>query len=276
MSFFEDDSVQRIFENHIRRVVGLENTEAKVMMAKYLRAKKELKNRLLITPDNTFTEARLRETLAQIDAAIQAIRASYQGDMRSAFEFMQENGVEDSVKEVNRFEKMFNGIASPLPLDAIMASVEPANYLFNQYESSMEAYNESLRSGIERELTQGLIQKKSYSQVVNDVESYMMASQWQVQRIVRTELHNIYNVAKMNGFGRIKENYIPDLKKSMVHPMDERTGEDSIALAKRNPIIDIDKPFKQKFNGKEYVFMAPPNRPNDRAILVPYRASYDK
>lgn len=57
--------------------------------------------------------------------------------------------------------------------------------------------------------------------------------------------------------------------------MDARTGQDSVALAKRNPIIDIDKPFVQKFGKQEYVFMYPPNRPNDRAILVPYRASYD-
>jgi hypothetical protein len=62
----------------------------------------------------------------------------------------------------------------------------------------------------------------------------------------------------------------------MVHPMDERTGQDSKELASRNPVIDIDKPFKQNYNGKELVFMAPPNRPNDRAILIPFRASYDK
>jgi hypothetical protein len=58
--------------------------------------------------------------------------------------------------------------------------------------------------------------------------------------------------------------------------MDERTAQDSIELAQKNPIIDIDKPFVQNYNGKELVFMTPPNRPNDRAILVPVRASYDK
>lgn len=62
---------------------------------------------------------------------------------------------------------------------------------------------------------------------------------------------------------------IPKLKKGLFHPMDDRTSDDSKYLKNLNPIIDIDKPFRYTWNGKERVFLSPPSRPNDRAILVP-------
>ena len=64
---------------------------------------------------------------------------------------------------------------------------------------------------------------------------------------------------------------IPDLKKTLFHRMDKRTGKDSKWLAQHNPIVPIDEPFVESSLGHEVSYMAPPNRPNDRAILIPYR-----
>lgn len=266
---------ERVFQNHIRKIVGLENTEAKVLLNHYRQAFSQIKTQLLITPDNTFTEAKLRTAMLQIEAGIKELESRVRGDLESSFNFMTEQGFEDSVKEVNHLERKFNGVNQMVPLDAILASTNPDTFLFNNYTSSIESYNEGLRSGMQNIMTQGLLQRKTLSQVVADMEQATKLSEWKVHRIVRTELHQIYNVSKMSGFGEIKKQFIPDLKKSMVHPMDERTGEDSKELAARNPVIDIDKPFRQNYNGKEITFMAPPNRPNDRAILVPFRESYD-
>jgi hypothetical protein len=266
---------ERIFQNHIRRVVGLENTEAKVLLNEYKRAFAMIKNQLLMTEDNTFTEAKLQVMLRQLEVGIQALEANIRNDLESSYNFLTEQGLEDAVKEVNTLEKKFNGVNQLVPLDSIIASTSPNTYLFNNYTSSIQSYNQDLRSGMQNVLTQGLIQRKTLSQVVNDLEVFMRSDTWKIQRIVRTELHQIYNVSKMSGMGEIKKQFVPDLKKTLIHPMDERTAEDSKELAMKNPIIDIDKPFVQNYNGKEIVFMAPPNRPNDRAILVPYRASYD-
>lgn len=267
---------ERIFQNHIRKIVGLENTEAKVLLNHYKQAFQSIKNQLLITQDNTFTEAKLMTISKQLEVGIGALEQKIKSDVQESFSFMYEQGVEDAVKEVNVLEKKYNGVNQLVPVDTIMASTNPNNYLFNNYTSSLESYNKDLRVKMQNVLTQALIQRKTLSQTVNDLEIYMRQDQWKVHRIVRTELHQIYNVSKMSGMGEIKKKFVPDLKKSLVHPMDDRTGIDSKELAKRNPIIDIDKPFKQDYNGKEMIFMAPPNRPNDRAILIPYRESYDK
>ena len=41
----------------------------------------------------------------------------------------------------------------------------------------------------------------------------------------------------------IKETTIPDLKKTLIHPMDNRTSADSKELAAQNPVIDTDKRY---------------------------------
>lgn len=109
---------------------------------------------------------------------------------------------------------------------------------------------------------------------MGDVGKFFLGEEWKLTRIVRTEMHGMYNYSKMNGMSELQEQRLPDLMKTLMHPLDKRTGKDSKALAQENPIIPIDEPFKFKWNGKTRTFMAPPDRPNDRAILVPYRESW--
>ena len=89
----------------------------------------------------------------------------------------------------------------------------------------------------------------------------------------------------MKGMDKIKDDVLPDLKKALMHPIDSRTGQDSKQLAKENPVVDIDEPFVFTFVRRNKdgsvvedrrEFMFPPDRPNDRAILVPFREEWDK
>jgi len=67
---------------------------------------------------------------------------------------------------------------------------------------------------------------------------------------------------------------MPDLMKTLMHPIDKRTGDDSKLAARLRLVVPIDEPFVYKWNGETREFMAPPDRPNDRAILVPYSTSW--
>ncbi len=80
----------------------------------------------------------------------------------------------------------------------------------------------------------------------------------------------------MKGMGEIQDETIPDLQKTLIHPMDLRTGADSQYAASLHLVADIDEPFRYRWKGVEREFMAPPDRPNDRAILVPYRAAWNE
>lgn len=275
MPFFSDIDSMGIFENHVSKLEGLEMSQARKVLKQYKIARERLKAQLLMTPDNTFTEAKLKNALLQIEVGIKELNWQINPTMKEGWTYLTENGAEDSAKEINALEKRFSGVRSLLPVDAIVESVDPDNFLFNNFESSVEAYSGNLRGRFQNSLTQALLQNQSWSQAVYGMEQVFNEEEWKLARIVRTELHNIYNISKSNGFLQIRQDYLPDLKKTLYHPMDSRTGQDSIEAAAQKLIVNVDEPFEYTFKGKLRRFMAPPDRPNDRAILIPYRSVYE-
>lgn len=276
MNFFEDIDTLSILERNSDKLEGLQMNSARKLLKEYKRAREELKAQMLMTPSGTFTEARLNATLVQLEASIAQIERQVNPLLRSFFDVITESGIEDSAKEVNAMEKLFMGASRPIDIDAVMETTDPSNFLFNQFESSISTYNEQLRNGFQQSLTQALLQQKSWSQAVWDMEQVFGQTEYILARIVRTELHGIYSGAKFNGMLNIRDNYLPDMMKTLYHPMDSRTGDDSKKAASMNLIVPLDEPFRYSFKGKERVFHFPPDRPHDRSILIPYRRSYEK
>ena len=69
-------------------------------------------------------------------------------------------------------------------------------------------------------------------------------------------MHFIYNDSKLSGMKEVRDKYNPKMKKSLYHPSDSRTTDDSKQLEAKS-IINMDKPFKftyklqaQKWNCK--------------------------
>ena len=274
MDFFDEIDSVKILERNANKIEGMELNSARKLLKQYKKASEALKLELLSTPDNSFTEAKLKNTLFQVERTIRELEVNNKPHIKTFFDDMSDFGVEDSAKEVNALEKHFNGISNAIDVDSIIESTDPDSFLFNNFESSVSTYNQTLRNGFQKSLTDSLIQQKSWSQAVWDMEQVFSLSEYALARIVRTELHGIYAGAKYNGFLSVKDQYLPDLKKTLYHPMDSRTGQDSVAMKKANLITNMDKPFEFSFNGKQYTFMYPPNRPNDRAILIPYRENW--
>jgi hypothetical protein len=280
MSFFTDIDGMTILERNSSRLEGLQMNEARKLIKQYKIAREDLKLQLLSVGDNSFTEARLKNTLIQIELGIQALERRSQTYLQQAFDFVSESGIEDGAKEVNYFERKYLGISESVPVDQILLTTQPETLLLNRYQSSIETYNQTLRNKIQAGLTQALLQNKTWSQAVNDFGGLFDAEEWQLARIVRTELHSIYGQSKNNGFQTIQDQYLPDLKKTLYHPMDSRTGDDSKVAASKNLIAPVDEPFEYSFQqGSKTIkrtFMAPPDIPNDRSILIPYRSEWNK
>ena len=66
----------------------------------------------------------------------------------------------------------------------------------------------------------------------------------------------------------------PDLLKTVYNPMDHRTAEDSKRFEKMEQVIPLEDDFVYTYNGNERRFQAPPDRPNDRGVLVPIRRAW--
>ena len=184
---------------------------------------------------------------------------------------MARTGIENLISEITKWNKEFTGAVIPINLSAIEVALDTKNFLFNRYESSLDAYTAMTRARMASSLTESVIAQDNYSDVVSNLSKTFMGEQWKLQQITRTELHNVYNQGKLNGMKDLVEGNIPDLLKTLYHPMDSRTGKDSVRLSQNNPVVPVDEPFIEYSTGKRLEYMAPPNRPNDRAILIPYR-----
>jgi hypothetical protein len=181
--------------------------------------------------------------------------------------------VQHLVKEMHVFDQKFTGAVTPINLSAALIANDTSQLLVTKYQTTLQAYGTDLSKRITNGLFAASIGEQSYDQVVGAISNFFSAEEWKLHRIVRTELHHIYNVGKINGMKEIAED-IPDMKKTLMHPLDARTGDDSAYAATLGLVADIGDAFEYTWKGKLRVFNAPPDRPNDRAILVPYREAW--
>jgi hypothetical protein len=275
MGFFEEVDADGIVERHIQQVLKLEEAKARALLTKYRETRQELRDRLERVSADTFTAQQLRGVMIQVDSAITAMEISLSGGMREHAAIFARMGVDDGMDEIERFQEMFQGAVVPININRVLVASDSENFLFNKMEASLKTYSSGVRSMLATNLTNESLMESSYSSVIRKLGAFFQGEEWKLHRIARTEYHNVYNVAKMNGFVETRDTLLPDLKKTLIHPMDSRTGADSKALARQNPIIPIDEPFRQEWEGKVRVYMTPPDRPNDRSILVPYRDSWE-
>lgn len=278
--FFTDTTVTDLVQSNIEIVDSLEEQQQKKILKIFRKTRQELQDRLLTIPEGTFTEQQMRVTLVQVEAAIQAIVRDLKTGMVDSGEIMATAGITHLVKEIEKMSKYFEGSVTPINMRAILVATDPNTFLLNKYQASLDAYGADLRSQITTNIVQSLAmretQDRTVSRLVSDTNRFFLGEEWKLNRIVRTEMANVYNFSKMQGMGEVKDQTIPDLKKALMHPMDKRTGEDSKELARENPVVDIDEPFRFKWKGQVRVFQFPPDRPNDRSILVPYREEWGK
>lgn len=273
-NFFDDVDEMGIVEDHVQGLLKLEDEKAAQILKRYRSVRTELRDRLDSVRADTFTAQQTRGTLAQVQAAIKSLNEKLNEGMADAADDVATTGIEDLISEIQAFSKRFQGAVVPINIRTQEVALDTSNFLLTQYESSISAYGEGLIRQLAGNITQAALMQMSYGQVVQRLTQFFDGEEWKLHRIVRTELHNIYNLGKINGMTETAKESIPDLQKTLMHPMDQRTGKDSILAAKLRLVADIDEPFRYRWGGKERVFMAPPDRPNDRAILVPYRRAW--
>jgi len=279
-AFFQRVDEDATVEGHAHAVKRLQLEQTKKLIQDYKDARLELMDRLSRAPYTSFTAQQIRGVLAQVNVAITVMNGKIANNMRESSVEASLAGVQHQLAEIRKFSEKFEGAVVPINLDVVQVSSDTSNLLINNYEASMNRYDADVRARITRGLTQAAIQEIPYEQAVAKIGKFFQGTEWELQRVVRTELQHTYSVAKLNGLRKLAKDTLPDLKKALYHPMDSRTGQDSIELAEKNPILPLDQPFVQKYRAspksklQSYVFMTPPNRPNDRAILIPYRDAW--
>jgi hypothetical protein len=281
MDFFEDPDIIDLAEEHAREVLDLSDSESTRILKAYKRVRQDLRDRLDALPSGTFTAQRMRSTLVQIDAALKAMGADMMDGMSSAGQSAAELGVGHLIDEIAKWDEHFLGAVTPLDIDIVKSATDTNKLLVNNYQSSMSSYSSSIRGKLAQGISDGVIAQRSTGEILQDIGKTMLGEQWRLERIVRTEVMGIYSRGKLNAMSDAQDD-VPGLMKTLYNPMDNRTAADSkyvereVEAGDTNLIVPVDEYFKYKWKGAWREYMAPPDRPNDRSILIPYRKAWAK
>jgi YesN/AraC family two-component response regulator len=116
MGFFEDVDNISILERHADRLEGVEMSQARKMLKEYKKAREQIKLQLLANSfNNEYSEAKMKNALAQIEASISLLRKKIGFQIQEGFDFLSSQGIEDSVTEMDAFDKAFGGGFGKLP-----------------------------------------------------------------------------------------------------------------------------------------------------------------
>lgn len=183
------------------------------------------------------------------------------------------------IKEVKVGTKAFAGHTPVLRAEqaavaeGVYKQVEPS--LIRRFAASARRYGPEVTRAVEHQMALSLTSGDTVADAVDRVQGAIADERWRAERIVRTEMSYSFGVTKQASMGVVAQE-VPRLRKRLVATHDDRTGEDSIELDGQT--VDWDKPFvwyvknsKGIPTGRVVYYMQPPNRPNDREVVIPWR-----
>lgn len=285
-----------VVQDHAKAVLELEEAQSRKIINVYGDVAAKLRSRLSKMPKDSFSAQQVRVTLMQLQGALNAVHSGLDEFVTDSTAVLSRRGVSDLVDEADSFNDYFEGAMQPVSLDLVQAAVDTDSRLINTFKASIDTYSKDLRQRISDGLMQMTVERLGpeamYRRMIEDdaIGQFFDGEAWKLRRIVRTELHGIYGTAKLQALGRVAEDN-PEMRKALFHPNDKRTGDDSLWLLQKQAGSRLntatyrlrpkwDEMFFYTWKtkkGKSYrrVFMAPPDRPNDRSILIPYHPSWD-
>lgn len=243
---------------------------------------------------DSFSAAQIRATLLQVDLVLTDIKAGLKKTLLSLGQESATAAVEDVSGYLVTIDKAFKGVGSaPLGLReaamldrAIKGSQSsllnrivngPDAYIgdptraANARKGILERYGEQTVLAFEEKLQLAMLTKQPWAETRNALisESPFLQGKplYWAERIVRTESMCSYNMGAMESLNQAQED-LGDMVKILSATFDNRTASDSYALHGQ-----IRRPH-EPFDGWTGSYMHPPNRPNDREVVVPHRIAW--
>jgi hypothetical protein len=233
----------------------------------------------------TFTHQQLRSTLAQVQAVTKDLNKHLKTHLFDQAKPAARRGAEGVAQYMTAADKAFRGAGTqPLALRTaamLEAGEEGAEssildrILEDQSHPSrmgvLQRYGVAVIDHFERQLRKGVVARKSRAEMVDDLveESPFLkaAPRFWAERIVRTELHHALNRGQYEATKKADEQ-LGDMVKIISSVFDDRTGADSFAVHGQ-----IRRP-EEAFESWYGLFQYPPDRPNDRGVVVPHRVAW--
>jgi hypothetical protein len=191
---------------------------------------------------------------------------------------------EHLVEYLHRADQAFRGVHQPMQLreaavfDAATMGAESSvlRRLGSDPEHParkgiLERYGLETVGSFEQSLQQSLITRAPWADVrqeLIDKSTFLqgMPMYW-AERIVRTETHGAYQRGQWEGTKEAQEQ-LGDVVKILSATFDDRTAADSYAV--HGQVRNVEEPFQSWFG----FYQHPPNRPNDREVVVTHRLAW--
>lgn len=176
--------------------------------------------------------------------------------------------------------RIFGGLPpSPINIPVMKVVDELENMLLMRFEASRMSYSEQVISRLSSVLQRSFLLRETPLEAVKAImkpAGIMKEEQWRAARIIRTETANAYEMAGWHsGRVAILNGDLPaGTQKRLVSHFDNRTARDSYSPRQHGQVQDWDKEFEDPVTGRTY--MHPPNRPNDRATMIPWNKGWSE
>lgn len=233
----------------------------------------------------SFTAAQLRATLAQVRDVLRATALpGMRDDIVDVGKMAAEQAAQSTIEYVRAADQAFMGLARPLAIDhaalfdravaGTEASVlrrigsDPAN---PKQVGVLQRYGLNTVGAFEEVLQQRLISGAPWSDVRNELiaESPFLQGKplYWAERIARTEVMGAHNRAGVESIAAVDES-LGDMVKINSATFDSRTSADSYAVHGQIRLTS------EAFDSWYGAFQHPPDRPNDRSVVVPHRIAW--
>lgn len=228
----------------------------------------------------TFTAHQLRQVMAQLNDTLLAFDDKFRTHLNRESRLSSALAQKHLLREVSKLEQVFMGATPVLQtaqvavLQGLYQRTQPT--LLRRHKQSMTLYRTPVVQKIEERLALSLVKGETVGEAVDavaGVDGIFEGQRWRAERITRTELAYSYGLNKQTTMEELRARDLPDLQKRLVATLDSRTGEDSIEV--NGQTVAVDDPFVwTDRKGEEHEYMQPPNRPNDREVVIPWREGW--
>jgi hypothetical protein len=253
----------------------------------------EVTRKLGVSAAGSFSDVQLRGMLAQIKLGLATIQHPAAGALNEAAFQTALAGARASLEAVARLERQFTGALVPLPLletARLNGLVKgQTSSLLTAHEISIARYGTRMVGRMEQALGASIAAGETTTQAIDRITATGEMEWWQGERIVRTELAYSTSASTREAIEAQSEELDGDLWMRWTEhvsddgqALDDRVGVDSEAMHgqvtppggmfTQPPAAPDGEDVAAGLAGQSWSH--PPNRPNDRSVLMPWRAHW--
>lgn len=273
----------QIFQKHYKQARQLvQDKTLKTAKSLYDQARLEMQDRLQSIRAETMDKARLlREAQNHVTFVAQTTGRELGKHLREASQNAVRLGAEQALREIARMDQLKKTGHPAVNEDGIRRNLEASikQDIARRQQRAAASSVLSMATRLENHLTSAVLGNAPFRETVQRIagkQGLLEQERWKAERILNTETSYAHNSTKQETLTRVEEASGVLLFKRLIETIDDRTGDDSFII--HGQVVRAGFPFSWKHRvGGSWVtdtYMFPPNRPLDRAVVIPWRQEW--